>query len=361
MKMKLIVNITLTILFLATGILSAEETPVIKKSRIAIYNFGMVKPVQEEPAGKTKVKDYSYYSFILPETISKQLQESEKITVTRNKSELTGAGKDINIINRPEYISILSATARETSSDFIVTGRYEIKEQNLNVKIYIYNAATNELQEATATGEETGLYLRNTTDTLSMDIEDKIKAIVVREIEEKVYYPFFYIAKPFTLMSIGLNSGYIWLSGDWKDAYNNAVYYSPYITFDITEFLDITLKVDYFYTDSDGKDVETYSTLSAVGGSALIGLKYQVFRHFGIYFSAGGGMVRSRIDLAPEGPFEATLGKEETNDPAAEAELGFKINLSAFYIKTGALYKRIFYDKEAMNLGIIYGGAGIHF
>lgn len=354
------------LILLSTGPLSAAEVTG-RKNRLIIYNFQTLKPTPEESKKGKKTVEYGYYSIILPETISKKLQESERFIINRGQGHLLGNKADSLDTIRANYTGELSSIAKQTASDYVIAGQYEVKEGILNVRIFIYNARSNELDEANASEAETGLYLKDTIDSLSEDIERKIKDIIVEK-EEKVEkkreekrYPFYILAKPLEYTSIGLDAGYIYMSGKWKDTYNNNEYYSPYIAFDILSFLDITFKFDYFNTNSEHKTVLNYSSMNIMGGSALLGLKYQVFSNIGIYLTAGGGVARSEISINPGGPFEASLSKRKFTDPAAEAGLGIKINISSIYVRSGVTFKRIYFKDDPMDLRMVYGGAGIHF
>lgn len=358
MKMKLLINISI-IIFLANGILSADES-VEKKNKILIYNFHMIKTPDEKITKGQKRKNYGYYSFIIPETTSKKLIESERFIIKRINNEIPGYEVFTKDSFKPDYINELSSIAKDTSSDYIITGEYDINDNILNVRLFIYESATKNLMEGSASGEEAGIYLLDTTDTLSGSIEDNISDIIVEQIEEKIKSPFLTIAAPLRYTSFGFDAGYIYFSDIWKDVYKDAVYYSPYIEFDLASFLDLSFKFDYFKTDSKDSDI-SYSTMSVMGGSALLGLNLQFFSNFGIYLSAGGGMVRSEITLNMPKPFSDSPTSEKSTDPAAEIALGFKLNLSSVYIRTGALFKRIYYEDETMDLKVLYGGVGIHF
>lgn len=348
----------LLLLISANGLLLATEKTE-RKSRIVIYNFQMLKPEPEETARIKKQKDYSFYSIILPDTISKKLGESERFMINRDKKFFLNDKPDaINII-KENYSDELSSAARQSSADYVITGQYEIKENTLNVRIFIYNSLQNDLQEITASEDETGIYLKNTPDSLSEGIEERIKDIIVDRIDRDSKSP---LPALNNYASIGFDAGYLALSGKWADLYDNTQYYSPYISFNISSFFDLVIKFDHFSADSDNSiyTINDYS-LSVLGGSLLLGLKYQVFNNLGIYLTAGGGATRSEsyVDTGP--PFTESPSVEKETDLSVEAGFGLKINISSFYIRSGLIYKRIFCDEDPMDLRIVYGGAGIHF
>jgi len=336
---------------------AAEETE--RKSRIVIFNFQMIKPEQEETARIKKPKDYSFYSIILPDTISKKLGESERFLINRDKKYLLNDKPDTIDIIKDNYSGELSRAAKQSSSDYVITGQYEIKENTLNVRIFIYNSLHKDLQEVTASEEETGIYLKNIPDSLSEGIEERIKDIIVDRIDSDSNSP---LPALNNYASIGFDAGYLALSGKWADMYDNTQYYSPYISFNISSYFDLVIKFDHFSADSDNSiyTLNDYS-LSVLGGSLLLGLKYQVFNNLGIYFTAGGGATRSELYVDTGEPFTESLSVEKETDLSVEAGFGLKINISSFYIRTGLVYKRIFCDEDPMDLRIVYGGAGIHF
>lgn len=360
-KYKTIIAFFFIIVFTApVNALHADEVSD-KKINITIYNFKMLKTPEEEGKKVKTQEDYAYYSVILPETVSKKLQESDKFIISRDKKAILGNSPDPVEVIKENYEGELSSEAKNTGSDYLIAGQYEVKDGILYVRILIYNALIKDLQEVSTSGNETGLYLKNTTDTLSESIDEKLKHIIVAEIEKSGKSPFLPLAKPLQYTSIGFDSGYVYITGKWQDIYNNAVYYSPYISFDITGFLDLTLKFDYFNTDSENKDTATSSALSLTGGSLLLSLKYQALSNLGLYLYGGAGYSHSEITVDPSGPFTASLAEEKSNDPSAEIGFGLKINLYPIFLRTGIEYKKIFFKDEPMNLGIIYAGAGIHF
>lgn len=350
--------IALIIFFASSGFLFADEVTE-KKARIVIYNFQMLKHQPEEIKRGVKQKDYSYYSIILPETISKKLHDSDRFLINRGKRYLLNNLADsINTI-RENYSDELNAAAKQSSSDYVITGQYEVKNEILYVRIFIYNALLNDLQEVTASEAETGIYLKDTPDSLSEGIEERIKDIIVEKIDKDSKSP---IPALNNYASIGFDAGYIFLPGNWGDRYDNTQYYSPYISFNIASFLDLVFKFDHFTSNSADSIIASNDySLSVLGGSVLLGLKYQIFSNLGIYLTAGGGMSRSELTVDTGEPFTESPSPKINTDPAAEAGLGFKINISSFYVRTGIVYKRIFFDDDPMDLHIVYGGAGIHF
>lgn len=355
--------ITLIVFFASTGLLFAADSAdnLERKPKIVIYNFQRIKQAPAEagksPKGK-KQKDFSFYSIILPETISKKLQESDRFSISRSKKYLlTDEPESIDIIKDSHSEELISA-AKQTSSDYIITGQFEVKDNILNVRIFIYNAILNELQEAATSEAETGIYLKDTPDSLSESIEERIKDIIVEQIEKDTKPPLPNLAN---FASIGFDAGYLYLSGGWSNLFDNTQYYSPYIALSAASFLDLIFKFDHFVADSKDSIYSNDFSISVLGGSALLGLKYQVFSNLGIYLHAGGGMTRIEFSEDAEPPFTKSSPVKKTTDPAAEVGLGIKINISSLYLRSGAIFKRVFCEGEELDLRIIYGGAGIHF
>jgi len=322
------------------------------------------------PAGQVvkhkKPKDYRYYSLIIPETISKKIKESGKYKITRNNRPfLKGETTTLDNI-KTNYSSEFESISKTAEADFIITGLYQILDENLSVKAYIYDAAKKELLEVTTENRETGIYLKETTDNLSKEIEAKLytPAPVKTEIVEKdnsEKSPFLPLATPLQYTTLGIDVGYLTPHGKWKDIYNNTIYYSPYLTFDIAEYLEFSLKYDYFQTDNEDMAMTDYYKLRVMGGNASLGARIPIFSNFLICFSAGGGVSRSEIIVNPGDPFVAGLADKKSTDPSVEAEISLKLRLSSIQFKTGALYKRIFFEKESMDYSVFFAGAGIHF
>jgi len=361
--MKKTIIVTASILIFFYGHLFAEEKKSAK-SKVLIYNFQFLKtPVQKSEKHK-KQQDYRYYSYIIPETISKRIKETQKCSIIRkNKSLFSGKRESLDEITQ-NYTPIFENDTKTASTDFIISGIYEIFDNTLHVKAYIYDSTTKEIQEISAESRETGIFLKETTDTLAERIDAKLKHPVKTEIAEKddsEKSPFLILATPLLYTTFGIDVGYLYPQGKWKDVYNKTIYYAPYLTFDIAKYLELSVKYDYFQTDTEDMETSTYFKARVMGGAASLGLRFPLFSNFLICLSAGVGMSRSEIIVKPDKPFIEELANEKSTDPSAEAGISLKLKLSAIQLKTGALYKRFFLNEEKMDTTVFFGGIGTHF
>jgi hypothetical protein len=173
--------------------------------------------------------------------------------------------------------------------------------------------------------------------------------------------PYTTLYKPFSIMTLGVDAGYIYILGKWKPLFNNSTYFSPFMDLDFTENLSLSLKFTSIQSDSDDKDTGSDAILRIMNGTISLNYEFKITDYFGIIFSAGGGLAKTIITAGTTGPFSDPLTEKESYDPSMDLSSCLNLKLSQVTIRGGLLYKRIFYKDEPMNSMIIFMGAGIHF
>jgi hypothetical protein len=227
--------------------------------------------------------------------------------------------------------------------------------------VTIFDVTGKEIKTFNLESDELGVQLQNSTDLISKQINENIEEFNNINQERSHQSPFILLYTPFSIITMGIDTGYLFIFGNWSSIYNNKLYYSPFIDFDLTDDLLLSMKITSIQTDSDVKDVSSYSQIRILSGTLAVSYIYQLSSSFGIAVSAGGGMTRSKITIGPDQPFTPPLSEKESIDPNIDISSYLIYNFSTVTLRTGFLYKRIFYKNEPMDSGVIFAGAGIHF
>lgn len=352
------------IILLNLDILSAEELNNDNaKQNLLIYDFEVTDNSTPETKRKdtTDIRDVQYYSFIIPDTISKNISAEGQYIVSREREIYTIETTFRGLAEKKAYTKRLQKLGKEKKADFIICGTCVITDDSLEIRVTVFNVKGRELLSSGNTTNELGAVIKDSTDFISSRIEEAVTEMSKSNSERFRPSPFLSLYKPFSYMSLGVDGGYMFILGDWSDIYNSALYISPYIMFDITSNLSVSLEYDYFSTDSKNKDVSSESSYRMMGGTIDLTHKLNLTNYFNLYLSYGGGISYTKIVTEPGDPFTIPLSSKSTTDPTAEISTGINIKFSNFIIHTGVLYKRIFYKDKTMNMSAVFGGVAVHF
>lgn len=354
MKIIKIISLFTTIVFFSVNLYSRDINSS-KKLSLIIYNFSTTDNYSNI---KEKEKNYQYYSLIIPETISKNLNKQNSYKIARETASLS---IESNFTNDDEKISYMNKLKQKTNADFIITGTFNVINEKLSIKITILDIKGNEIKIIEHESDELGVRLQNTTDLISQRINEDISSLEKMNEERLNGSPFAGLYKPFSLITMGVDSGYFYILGDWGSLYNDSLYLTPFIDFDLFDNFLLSLKFTYIHSDSEDKDTTAYSEIKILSGSISLGYTYKFFDNFGIALTAGGGVTKTTITIEPDDPFSDPLAEKDSIDPNIDISSYFVYNLSAITFKAGVLYKRIFFKDKSMDTGTIFAGAGIHF
>ncbi len=364
--MKIIKSI-ITLMIITSASLLYSQEPVKQKPSLLIYNFNVVNmttPLQKEEsvrAEEEKQKNYQYYSFIIPQTISKNLSLSNNYLVNR-KLELLSIKNDFpSSDEKRKYFRELKKSGTINKADYLITGNCRVYSDRLEIDGTIFNVRGRNVEYFTTKSFELGVLLKETTDIISDEVNKKILDLVAANAERFRPSPFKFLEAPLGIMSIGLDTGYYFILGDWADIYNDALYMSPFLKFDINRYFTLSLSCDYLSTNTDDKDISSYSDLDIKGASMGVSIQFPVTENFIVGLSAEGGLARTTITVETGEPFTDPLAQETSTDPCTQVGLFMKFKYSSFDIDTGVKYKRIFLENKALEMAGIYAGLGIHF
>jgi len=354
--LKTIYILTALVLFSVNSY--SKDMEEIKKPKLLIYNFITTDNYDNV---KKKENNYKYYSIVIPQTILKSLNNAGNYEVIREIGPFTIETDIQDKSEKKKYIKKLIDLGIQNKSDYIITGNFNVADKKLTTRIVVFDVRGEQIEVFEHISNELGVKLQGTTDQLSQKISDTIANLDRIYLESEASSLFNPLNTPLSIITLGVDSGYLFMSGEWKSLYENALYFAPFIDLDLTDYLSLSLK--FTVIESNAKEVETNSSsrLKILSSSLSLCYLYRFSNWFGIGLSAGGGGSKTTITIEPSSPFTSSLSEEDSYDPNIDISSYFQLNISTFTIKTGVLYKRIFFKDEPMDNGIIFAGIGIHF
>ncbi len=354
MKKTAILSTAAFILIFFCNGLFAEDNNHAKRF-ITLYDFTSADNIDKGE------KKYRYYSRIIPETISKSLQKYGNYSIKRDAAPPVISDDFGSKSAKKQYIKKIRELDSKYKSDFVVTGKYSISDKALVIVIIVSGMTSEDVKVIEHKSAETGVQLQDTTDTISRQIHDEISAFE----SKKGVSPFIALYRPFSLLSTGIDGGYLFLQGDWKSAYNNKPYISPFINIDVTDNFFLSARLIYLQTDTENKEYLYYSEARLFSISLSLCYRFKLFGGLWIAFSAGGGATATDITVNPPtgggGPFDNSFITDERFEFNADASSYFVYDISPVSIRAGVHGKRIFYSEEPMDILAVFGGIGFHF
>lgn len=329
-----------------------------KRLKLLIYNFITTDNYDNV---KKKENNYNYYSIVIPQTILKSLTNTENYEITRKAGPLTIETVFSDKDKKEEYYKKMVDLGHQNKSEYIITGNFNVIDNKLNLHVVIFDVRGEKIEIIDHISDELGVKLRRTTDLLSQKISEKIANLDLLFKEYEASSGFKPLQTPLSIITLGTDSGYIFMSGQWSSLYNNCFYIAPFIDFDLTDSFSLSLKFNSIESSSKDTETITNSRLKILSSSLSLSYLYRFNSCFGIGLSAGGGGAKTTITMMPGSPFTNSLSEKDSYDPTLDISSYFVYNISTFTFKTGILYKRIFYKDEPLNSGIIFAGIGIHF
>jgi len=339
--------IFIIILFTVTS-LSAEKKVRVspEKSNILLYGFNV---------NVTAVK-YKYYSSILPGTLAKSLQQKGlyDITIKDEKIIVPADIKDIR----------LKALALENPGiDFIIAGDFKIENDNPTIQLTIYNVAGEYFITITEENVETKALLKKSTDSLSKKINSSIKGLIEKNRKLLAPSPFFPLYRALSNTSFGINTGNVFLLGNWGDAYNHTWFVNPFIfisTGILLEGSGIQLNAEYLSTETRDNYLMNNSLMRIWNTTIDLSYSINFARHFGLSMLIGLGPSFTKITYydpsAGSGPDRLIMGINKNTELLIDASLCFNLIFSPVQLEFGSSIKRIFYDKNGINFVTVFAG-----
>lgn len=358
MKMVKIIPFV-TVIVLSSINLHPQEVKPSSKSRLLIYNFITTDRYDDE---KVKGKNFSFYTVVIPETIGKTFRETGGYEVIRETGPFSIETEFADKKEKKKYIKKLIELGTKNKCEYIITGSFKVIDQKrLAIRIIVFDVRGQDIRVVNQESDELGARLLATTDLLSQQLNKNIEELDKINLERTGRSPFLLLYKPLSIITLGIDSGYMYIIGDWDSLYNDTYYVSPFLNFDITDDFSLSLKVSSIQSDSEDKETMSYSEIRMLSGSMSLAYTLWFNDYAGLEIAAGGGATKSTITLNPQKPFEGPNLKKDSIDPNFDFSACFVFKASSFIIRGGGQYKRIFFSDKPMDSAIIFAGAGIHF
>ncbi len=357
MKLLKIIYALIMLLFISVN-LYPQEMNNSKKTGLLIYNFITTDNYDNL---KKKENNYKYYSIVIPQTILKSLNNSGNYEVKGETGPFTIETDIQDTSEKKKYIKKLIDLGRQNNSDYIITGNYNVEDKKITLRLVIFDVKGKQIEIIDHVSNELGVKLRITTDQLSQIISERIANLDLLFRESEASSRFNPLHTPLSIITLGVDSGYLYILGKWRPLYDDTFYIAPFIDFDLTDYLSISLKFTSIESNSKDDETNIRSRIKILSSSLSLSYLYRFNSSFAWGLSAGGGGSKTTITVEPGKPFVNSISEKDSYDPNIDITSYLTYNISTFTFKTGFQYKRIFYSDKPMDNGIIFAGIGIHF
>jgi hypothetical protein len=308
------------------------------KTKIVIYNLN----IREES------KKFKYYSGIVPFSLAKNLREYGSYTV-EHKQEVQIFRKNISgTKEKSAYIKSLKKLARSSGADYMITGACEITENTLIIDLQIYDVMGRELDYINKKSMESGVILKDTIDSLALDINESVIRSLAKNRVRFAPSPYLTFYKGLSVITFGINFGQVRLIGDWSDSVNDTDFVNSYIQFNLLKYLNVSAGAEFMAADNRNISSTFYNELLVWEFYLDLMFPMRFSRYFGIAFSLGGGAAISKIQeystsMGNDGPSPPD-NTYRSKDATVRGGVSIFFDLGNLHLRFGSSFKRIFYD-----------------
>ncbi len=377
--MKTKIHIIIMLLIFSTPVFSKTA----EKPLIALYNFKVT--------GDTE--NFQYYSFIVPHTISRNIQASNRIRIKRINtlfplntnsetsteekmdrffSKLSKAHKDIDFIVTGSCHAEADKQSKKNIQVFDFTKKAKKKSHHepiikkLSIKLNIIDIQGGNILSMEQESTETGVIMKDIIDTVSDKITSATIELNRENVERYASSSFADFYRSLSFMTFGFDTGQVRFTGSWENLYNNTQFIRGFLYFDtdsVIPYTGLSLNEEYFSSDNDDKESANPSILSTWNTSLDFHFNIKFSEFFRLSLSAGGGLAFSQIMISPPGggdPFTEPLSEEKSTDPYVSSGLCMIVSLSNIEIRGGAFYKGIYFNDKPLHMYTLQGGIAFH-
>lgn len=362
MKKKYI-RLSLLIILLILPISAFSVNEDVRKSSIIIFNFTYLAPDPDETTQDRdeNLKKYQYYSFIIPQTLSKNINSEGQYLASRKYDALKINDTFSTEDERISHIKELVRISGENSADYLVSGECSISDGTLIVTVTVFNARGYDISTFQHRSSEIGVLFKDTADTISNEITQSITIMAGLDKERFRPSPFTPAYDFLKNFSIGVDAGYLYIHSPWSDFYNNTYFATPYLMLDINSWLGFSIKYDYIQSDSDEKNFTERYEVDFQGGSLNAHFKHNLTEKIFFALSLGGGIMETVITMDPNTPLMEPGMQISSKDPYLDSSLYASFRTGSVEMKTGIIHKRVFSKGEPVQMSGIFAGLGILF
>ncbi len=365
----------------------------LKAENFKLYEDGILQPLtnfyevqgmevflpttEKEKEGEKKRKkivedefehgNYEYLSYIVPDTLSKNLVAQNNYEIQRILEILpvTGAPGSAKFFTEAERIG------REHSARYIITGKIAVKGKKMEVDIQFINIAARTLVPFIRESMETGAELKDIIVDISTEFKEKAAVIdrdagrktqedTRRKADEDVrpdqsVSPFLKAYAFLGNLSFGVRGGRVFIKGAFSRVYEDPEYVGPYLSYRILNWLGFSASSDYLSADNGNRRVFRKTTLLLWGSSINADFSYWMFNSFGVQLSTGFGVSYSLIQQMDQSNLVGKLqARRKSIDPFLNLSASFKLFFRPVEIQFGAGYKSVFFRGRSLDLIAVF-------
>lgn len=345
-------------LFVSIALVNAQTT---YKYKIVIYYFN----------DESATQNYRYYSYIIPDSLSAELQNKIECEVT----VLPVTFKYITLQTSQEEsantISILTSRGKEISANFSVIGSYKVEKNTIQIKTQICNVDTGKIVDAAETHEKMRALIYEIIDKITVKLSRELQKTIEVEKEKIAISPYKNFYSSLRNIFFGYSYNFIFFTGDWENLYNDTemtkiyigVPFSKLYTSDNAYSTKLYAAPTWQFFSTNNRDMKyTYDSYISVylGGVSFIYMHtLSPLIDIAITIQPGIAYSDMYIILVPEGGPFVPYVKKNSYDPFVSAEITAIFYFYSIGFTGGLNYNRLFYKGNdltvtGINFGILY-------
>ncbi len=348
-------------LYPATLMGQAEQPKDLPTEKVLIYNF-------KDTSAST---DYSYYTYIIPDSISIELRRQRKFEVQKFPASLDFIEPSEESTEKGRsQIAYLSQRGKEFSAAYIVSGTYRVDNKRIHIKSQVFNVQEQRIVRITETSEELGALLFVILDKITDKINRQLDVFYEEKREQLTASPFIPAYNAMKGVTFGFNYGRAKFLGDWGDIYNDAAPSSLFLRYDFENSASLRntpvigqsgISIDYDHITARPDNYNQH--LRVYGVTLNYVYNMPVLPDFRLSIAAGGGVAWSKIsipDPIDEGkdPFRDPLAEERSTDPYLNISLYASFFFDPLVLSGGIAFKRVYYTGTPLDMSVCFFGVG---
>ncbi len=360
MRKFAIISLVMIIASLASAIKSeGEERGNGRKDSIIIFKF--------KDTGKTD--EYSYYSYIIPDSIAVELKNRTTYDVRTHLVTIPYLHADENAKKEQEHILYLSRKGTELAAEYTISGSFEVKDNKIHIKSQLFHVPTQKLLKIEGASNEMGVLIFTLIDTVTEKINTELTKIAKSKSEKKAeeaqpmattspFLPAYRIIEGATLYG---EHGNMYLRGSWSDIYNDTTHYAAGVRYGFSNlsrfkhvpfFAHSAMSLSYHHFIALPGNMS--SSLTVSGGVLGFIYEYHIFEKFFFSGEIATGLMVSTIRVyansTNDGPTPMPAVEEKDSiDPLFRLALMAGMELHPLVFCTGVSANTIFYSDEPLD------------
>jgi hypothetical protein len=365
---KIIISIIIISMFLTLSVFADEnniETNGIKnntedsiKKRILIYDLYT----------KDQNRRYEYYSFIVPNTIAKNLRILNKYSIMRIEEKYDSKRKFNDAKEKKGYIDDVITGS---NVDFIVLGKCTIENKHLYITVQLIDVKSKSIIASNFKGDEIGVRLLDIVDTLSSEIDKNIQNYIAKDliIEKKkrkskvVKSPFSKFYNGLKKINFGIDAGYVNYLSDWDYLDNDSEFVSSYLAYNLNYYLEVSFHYDYFASENKDQDL-IRSAFEFNGFRFNFHYFYNIYKRLSLELFLGIGRGKTILTNYPPSGIDDIMEIDSIETSSGNfytmGGLSLNVDLNPVELKFGTLFSRVFIEEKPLDMYLFSIGLCYH-